>query len=72
MYAGVPSALPGSVSAKPLAEEGTSVRSPDPTRGSTRPTALASPQSTTSVSPYLPTITLAGLMSRWSTPRLCA
>ena len=30
---------------------------------------LASPQSTTRVSPYLPTITLAGLMSRCSTPR---
>ena len=40
-----------------------------PTDGSARPTALASPQSTTSVSPCLPTMMLAGLMSRWITPR---
>ena len=33
---------------------------------------LASPQSTTRVSPCLPTTTLAGLMSRCSTPRPCA
>ena len=31
--------------------------------------ALARPQSTTSVSPCLPTMMFAGLMSRWITPR---
>ena len=72
MYAGVPRALPGSVSADPLAEEGISVRSPESAPGSARPVALASPQSTTSVSPYLPTMMLPGLMSRCSTPRECA
>ena len=36
------------------------------------PVALARPQSTTSVSPCLPTIMLPGLMSRCSTPRLWA
>ena len=71
MYAGVPSAVPGSVSAEPLAEDGISVRSSDRS-GRPCPTALARPQSTTSVSPCLPTIMLAGLMSRCSTPRLWA
>ena len=56
----------------PLAEEGTSVRSPDSRPGSTRPSGLARPQSTTSVSPCLPTMMLPGLMSRCSTPRLWA
>ena len=56
----------------PLAELGTSVRSPESDPGSTRPSGLASPQSTTSVSPCLPTMMLPGLMSRCSTPRLCA
>jgi hypothetical protein len=51
MYDGVPRALPGSVSAEPLAEAGRSVRSSPP--GSALPVALASPQSTTSVSPCL-------------------
>ena len=68
----MPSALPGSVSADPLAEEGTSVRSPLSWPGSTRPNGLARPQSTTSVSPYLPTMMFAGLMSRCRTPRLWA
>ena len=40
--------------------------------GSALPVALARPQSTTRVSPCLPTMTLPGLMSRCSTPRLCA
>ena len=40
--------------------------------GSVRPSGLARPQSTTSVSPCLPTMTLPGLMSRCSTPRLWA
>ena len=40
-----------------------------PTEGSARPTSLASPQSTTSVSPCLPRMMLAGLMSRWIAPR---
>ena len=53
-------------------DEGTRVRSVDSIRGSLRPTALANPQSTTSVSPCLPTITFDGLRSRWITPRLCA
>ncbi len=42
------------------------------TAESRRPVALASPQSTTSVSPYWPSMTLAGFRSRWSTPRLWA
>ena len=60
-------AEPGSVSALPLAELGVIVRSP--ADASPLPVALASPQSTTSVSPCLPRMMLAGLMSRWSTPR---
>ena len=47
---------------------GISVRSPPSSDASDFPSGLARPQSTTSVSPCLPTITLAGLMSRWSTP----
>ena len=43
-----------------------------PRRGSARPVALARPQSTTRVSPCLPTMTFPGLMSRCSTPRLWA
>jgi hypothetical protein len=70
MYAGVPSAVPGSVSALPLAELGMSVRSAAP--GSLRPVALARPQSTTKVSPCLPTMMLPGLISRCSTPRVWA
>ena len=62
----MPRALPGRVSDDPL-DDGAMVCSP--TDGSARPTALASPQSTTSVSPCLPTMMLAGLMSRWITPR---
>jgi hypothetical protein len=62
----------GSVSALPPAEDGRSVRSPPSAPGSVLPTALASPQSTTSVSPCVPTITFPGLRSRWSTPRECA
>ena len=69
MYAGVPSALPGNVSALPLADEGMKVRSPMLLPGSIRPSGLASPQSTTNVSPCLPTMMFPGLMSRWSTPR---
>ena len=63
----MPRAEPGSVSELPLAELGRSVRSPED--GSDLPVALAKPQSTTSVSPCLPTITLPGLMSRCNTPR---
>ena len=37
-----------------------------------RPIGLAKPQSTTSVSPYGPSIMLPGLRSRCSTPRLWA
>ena len=66
-----PCAEPARVSDEPLAEDlGTSVCSTAP--GSDRPRTLARPQSTTRVSPCLPTMILAGLMSRWSTPRLCA
>ena len=57
---------------EPLAEDGMSVRSPRSRPGSARPMALARPQSTTSVSPCLPTMMLPGLMSRCSTPRLWA
>ena len=69
MYAGVPRALPGSVSELPLADDGISSRSPESVPGRARPVGLASPQSTTRVSPCLPTMIFAGLMSRWSTPR---
>ena len=62
----MPSALPGKVFDEPL-EDGAMVSSP--ADGSTRPMALARPQSTTSVSPCLPTIMFAGLMSRCITPR---
>ncbi len=70
MNAGVPIAEPGSVSLEPLAEGGRSVTSGE--LSSDLPTTLASPQSTTRVSPYCPIMMLPGLMSRWSTPRLCA
>ena len=33
------------------------------------PRSWAMPQSTTTISPYSPTITLSGLRSLWSTPR---
>ncbi len=68
IYAGVPIADPGSVSALPLADDGINVRSPQVDSGVACPSGLARPQSTTSVSPCLPTITLPGLMSRWRTP----
>ena len=61
MYAGVPRALPGRVSALPLDELGIRVRSPPSTDASDFPSGLARPQSTTSVSPCLPTITFARL-----------
>ncbi len=66
MYEGVPSALPTWVADEPDVD-GASVCSP--LDGSARPTALASPQSTTSVSPCVPRMILAGLISRCSTPR---
>ena len=64
-----PHELEGSVVADGL-DDGAIVCSP--TDGSARPTALASPQSTTSVSPCRPRMMLAGLRSRWITPRVWA
>ena len=68
----MPIVLPGSVSAEPLDEERVRICSPSSRPGSTRPKDLARPQSTTRVSPYLPTMMFPGLTSRCSTPRLCA
>ena len=62
-------AEPGNVSAEPLADAGKSGCSSEADSWSVRPTAFASPQSITSVSPCLPTMTLPGLISRCSTPR---
>ena len=67
-----PARVPGSVSAEPLAERWAPASARPVDAGSARPSALASPQSTTSVSPCLPTMMLPGLMSRCSTPRLWA
>ena len=58
--------------ATPSPEAGRSVPSAPPGSTSGRPTTLARPQSTSSVSPKLPSMTLAGLRSRWITPRECA
>jgi len=69
MNAGVPIAAPGSVALLPDADGGRKVASPDV---SGVPITFATPQSTTSVSPYRPTMMLPGLISRWSTPRLWA
>jgi hypothetical protein len=71
MYAGVPTAVPATV-ARPSADAGRKVASSLPGPPSGRPITLARPQSTSSVSPNAPSITLAGLRSRWITPRLCA
>ena len=68
----MPSAEPGSVSAEPLAERRHQRPLAGVAAGSARPSGLARPQSTTSVSPCLPTMMLPGLMSRCSTPRLWA
>ena len=67
MYAGVPSAEPGRVSVEPLADEGISV--PLTPRRIGPAGCLGHAQSTTSVSPCLPTIMLPGLISRCRTPR---
>ena len=73
MYAGVPTAEPSTVADDPTADAGLSGPPRFPVRRlGVRPVALASPQSTTSVSPYLPSMTLPGFKSRCSTPRLCA
>jgi hypothetical protein len=72
MYAGVPIADPIAVSSDPLPLAVETIKvSPAPTAraSSGRPTTLASPQSTTSVSPNRPRITLDGFRSRWITPR---
>ena len=71
MNAGVPTAKPAIVSVDPLCEDGRSVTSSRTLCCSSRPTNLARPQSTTRVSPYLPTTTFDGFRSRWITPRLC-
>ena len=61
---------PRTVSADPLPELGTSGCSVLSRSGSGRSSDLARPQSTTSVSPCLPKITLLGLMSRCKIPRM--
>ena len=65
----MPSAEPGIVSALPLADGGHQRLLAAGEVASALPSDLARPQSTTSVSPCLPTITLPGLMSRCNTPR---
>ena len=72
MYCGVPKAEPICVAAAPLPDVGFSRPSLDSLFPSGRSTALASPQSTTSVSPYCPSMMLPGFRSRCSTPRLWA
>jgi hypothetical protein len=76
MYAGVPMALPAAVSATPLPDEGRKVGSSAPVADAPGsldfPTVLANPQSTTNVSPYLPSMMLPGFRSRCMTPRLWA
>ena len=62
MYAGVPRTAPAAVrSTGPSAEPGLPASGP--------PTFLASPQSITWTSSNWPTMTLAGLRSRWTIPR---
>src|SRR5262249_17894004 len=62
----------GDVSALPLAEDGTSVRSSVGPPGTAWPRGLARPPPATGVPPPRPTRTLPGLTSRCSTPRRCA
>ena len=69
MYDGVPSACPAIVASARIAS--VSRRSCFPFT-SFSPRALARPQSSTTVSPNCPTITLSGLRSRCTTPRLWA
>jgi hypothetical protein len=69
MKAGIPNPLPGSVSVLHLAELGMSVRFSATSLASL--VALASPQSTISVTLCLPTMMLPGLMTRCSTLRSC-
>ncbi len=73
MYAGVPNAAPGIVRAEFSSSWRTWIeRARSRPRTSSLPRTLATPQSSTTVSPNSPIITLSGLMSRWITPRLCA
>jgi hypothetical protein len=77
MHAGVPSTEPACElsPADPLRTVAMAVTSPGPgsaAAASRRPRTLASPQSMTWTSPKAPTMTLAGLRSRWITPRLWA
>ena len=53
-------------------DDGVSGISPLSRSASIRPTGRARPQSTTSVSPYRPSMMFAGLRSRWTMPRLWA
>ena len=66
MYWGVPTVVPKRVGLRPLPEIGWITGSPggDPEADSGLSSDLARPQSTTSVSPYLPSITFDGLRSR--------
>ncbi len=86
MYAGVPTTAPSIVmigelwSCPRLSDRLLSTSDGiDGVRSSSRmscrsswPITFARPQSITYVSPYRPTITLSGLMSRWITPLSCA
>src|ERR1700733_2530263 len=72
MNCGGPIAEPTSVCEAALCELGTSEPSPGSvcaSEGCCSPSGLARPQSTTSVSPYLPSMMLPGFKSRCNTPR---
>ena len=73
MYPGVPSTAPARVSAvSPASPVSVAPPPPLPPLASASPTTRAMPQSSTYTSPYPPSITFAGLRSRWITPRACA
>lgn len=71
MKAGVPSTLPTSVNGEESWSDAEGAGLPVATSAGAPPN-FASPQSTTSVSPNSPIMTLAGFRSRWTTPRECA
>ena len=64
MYAGVPFTAPGIEAAPPVPAASGPATGSVAASGSGTPTRFASPQSTRSVSPYGPSMTLPGLMSR--------
>ena len=65
----MPIAAPICVSAEPLPEAGAMWPSDDSGEDSLRDMTFDRPQSTTSVSPYFPSMMLPGFRSRCSTPR---